>query len=45
MKKTILLLLCSFFVLSLVACGRKSKPEAPKDSFYPHTYIIKSDTE
>ncbi len=26
--------------IMLCSCGRKSKPEAPKDSFYPHAYII-----
>ena len=24
----------------LCSCGRRSKPQAPKDSFYPHTYIV-----
>ena len=45
MKKITFLLLCVFAVLSVAGCGRKSKPEAPRDSFYPHVYVITSDSE
>ena len=45
MKKITFLLLSALFVLSVAGCGRKSKPEAPSDSFYPHVYVITSDVE
>lgn len=36
-----IILLSIFAVMGgLSSCGRKSKPIAPKDSFYPHAYVI-----
>ena len=45
MKKITFLLLSTFVVLAVAGCGRKSKPEAPTDSFYPHVYVITNDAE
>lgn len=42
MKKGLFLLAIGFILAgTLAGCGRVSKPEQPKGSFYPHTYIIK----
>lgn len=38
MKKYIILIL---LFLSLVACGRISKPQAPSGSTYPEVYIVR----
>lgn len=37
---TILLLIFTNSIL--VGCGRVSKPIAPDNSFYPHTYVVRS---
>lgn len=39
-----LLNILSLFLISglLMGCGRVSKPAAPDDSFYPHTYVVRS---
>lgn len=42
--KSAFLLLIILTSIGLTACGRVSKPEAPKKSFYPHTYIVKDST-
>lgn len=42
MKKGLFLMAVSFLLMgTLAGCGRVSKPEQPKGSFYPHTYIVK----
>lgn len=39
--RTILIFCCVMGVVAMLcSCGRRSKPQEPKDSFYPHAYII-----
>ncbi len=49
MKRLLLFLAVFGFVgLTVCGCGRVSNPTQPENSFYPHTYIIKtnpSDTQ
>lgn len=43
MKKGFFLIMIMGLSVCLCACGRKSKPEAPRGSFYPHAYIVTQD--
>lgn len=43
--KHILFIGLSAILFGASGCGRYSKPEAPKGSFYPHTYFVQSESE
>ncbi len=43
--KTIRILFVLCFIFFCNGCGRVSVPQSPDDSFYPHVYYVKDNTQ